>query len=108
MKKFLTSTFFLLAIFSCKKETTVETAKVEIAAVTPELAENGVIYEANIRQYSPEGTFNEFTKDIPKLKIASRKKVDVKNFFIIIRLIVFYKSSFSIFFLIIRFQIHCL
>ena len=68
MKKILISTFFLLAIFSCKKETTVEIAKVEIAAVTPELAENGVIYEANIRQYSPEGTFNEFTKDIPKLK----------------------------------------
>lgn len=33
-----------------------------------EEAENAVIYEANIRQYSPEGTFAEFTKDIPKLK----------------------------------------
>jgi len=30
--------------------------------------ESAVIYEANIRQYSPEGTFNAFTKDIPKLK----------------------------------------
>lgn len=30
--------------------------------------DNAVIYEANIRQYSPEGTFNAFTKDIPKLK----------------------------------------
>ncbi len=30
--------------------------------------ENAVIYEANIRQYSPEGTFEAFTKDIPKLK----------------------------------------
>jgi len=27
-----------------------------------------VIYEANIRQYSPEGTFEAFTKDIPQLK----------------------------------------
>lgn len=32
------------------------------------MAENAIIYEANIRQYSPEGTFNEFTKDIPQLK----------------------------------------
>lgn len=30
--------------------------------------ENAVIYEANIRQYSPEGTFKAFTKDIPQLK----------------------------------------
>lgn len=30
--------------------------------------ENAVIYEVNIRQYSPEGSFNAFTKDIPKLK----------------------------------------
>ena len=37
-------------------------------AITNEALENAVIYEANIRQYSPEGTFNEFTKDIPQLK----------------------------------------
>ncbi len=30
--------------------------------------ENAIIYEANIRQYSDAGTFNEFTKDIPELK----------------------------------------
>lgn len=35
---------------------------------SPERLENAVIYEANIRQYSPEGTFKSFTKDIPKLK----------------------------------------
>ena len=29
---------------------------------------SGVIYEANIRQYSKEGTFNAFTRDIPVLK----------------------------------------
>lgn len=30
--------------------------------------ENAVIYEVNIRQYSPEGSFKAFTSDIPKLK----------------------------------------
>ncbi|MEK9516557.1 MAG: alpha-amylase family glycosyl hydrolase [Flavobacteriaceae bacterium] len=34
---------------------------------------NGVIYEANIRQYSPEGSFNAFTKDLPLLKTLGIK-----------------------------------
>ena len=32
--------------------------------LTNEKLENAVIYEVNIRQYSPEGSFNAFTKDI--------------------------------------------
>ena len=70
MKKIILSTLVFITILSCKKETEkpAEVKQLEIAAVTPELSENAVIYEANIRQYSPEGTFNEFTKDIPKLK----------------------------------------
>jgi alpha-amylase len=65
MKKIILTALILASLVSCKKETS---DKTEIASVTPELAENAVIYEANIRQYSPEGTFNEFTKDISKLK----------------------------------------
>jgi len=33
-----------------------------------EWSKNAVIYEANIRQYSPEGTFNAFIGDLPRLK----------------------------------------
>lgn len=40
----------------------------KLAPVSPAIMENSVIYEANIRQYSPEGTFDAFTKDIPQLK----------------------------------------
>lgn len=36
--------------------------------VSDKMMENAVIYEANIRQYSPEGTFNAFAKDLPQLK----------------------------------------
>lgn len=36
--------------------------------VSDKMMENAVIYEANIRQYSSEGTFNAFAKDIPQLK----------------------------------------
>ncbi len=63
----------VIAFMSCKKEKVddkqvVEEAVKEIAAVSSEMMESAVIYEANIRQYSPEGTFNAFTKDIPQLK----------------------------------------
>ncbi len=42
--------------------------KTELAPVSDAMMENAVIYEANIRQYSPEGTFEVFRKDIPVLK----------------------------------------
>jgi cyclomaltodextrinase / maltogenic alpha-amylase / neopullulanase len=38
------------------------------ALVHPEWSKNATIYEVNIRQHTPEGTFAAFTKDIPRLK----------------------------------------
>ena len=55
-----------IAFISC--QTAVREIKISIPAVTAEMMETAVIYEANIRQYSPEGTFNAFTKDIAGLK----------------------------------------
>lgn len=70
MKKIVFSALVLTSLVSCKKEpeAKTETSKLDIEAVSPSLADNAIIYEANIRQYSPEGTFNAFTQDIPKLK----------------------------------------
>jgi len=34
----------------------------------PEWSKNAVIYEVNIRQYTPEGTFRAFAKHLPRLK----------------------------------------
>ena len=34
----------------------------------PEWAKNANIYEVNIRQYTPEGTFDAFRKHLPRLK----------------------------------------
>lgn len=70
MKKIVFSALILTSLVSCKKEqeAKTETSKLDIEAVSPSLADNAIIYEANIRQYSPEGTFNAFTRDIPKLK----------------------------------------
>jgi glycosidase len=70
MKKIFIAIFLFSFFINCKKEESKITAekKIGITPISSEMAENGVIYEANIRQYSPEGTFNAFTKDIPKLK----------------------------------------
>jgi len=70
MKKITIALLGLILVVSCKtdKEEVTENTIEKLAPVTPEIMESAVIYEANIRQYSPEGTFNEFTKDIPQLK----------------------------------------
>ena len=54
--------FFLLVISSniyAQKETTV---------VHPEWSINSSIYEVNVRQYTPEGTFKAFQRHLPELK----------------------------------------
>lgn len=62
----------LLTLASCKNETETRETEVQeeqsIEPVSNEVLESAVIYEANIRQYSPEGTFDAFTEDIPQLK----------------------------------------
>jgi glycosidase len=58
----------VFALFSCQQPKKKTVAKKSIAPFTAEMMENAIIYEANIRQYSTEGTFNAFTKDIPELK----------------------------------------
>ncbi len=68
MRKIL-SVFFIAAImFACKTEKKEQPILKEIAPVSDQMMETAVIYEANIRQYSKEGTFEQFTKDIPQLK----------------------------------------
>ncbi|MBD0833424.1 alpha-amylase family glycosyl hydrolase [Aestuariibaculum sediminum] len=66
----------VLALFiSCKKEKKepitpeiVEKIVHKLPEINNAVLESSVIYEANIRQYSKEGTFNAFTKDIPQIK----------------------------------------
>lgn len=62
----------LIVLASCKTETkdlqSNNNTMDSIAPISNEALESAIIYEANIRQYSPEGTFEKFTEDIPKLK----------------------------------------
>ena len=57
-----------ILFFSCQKDVTVNKNDKLIAPISDQVLETAVIYEANIRQYSKEGTFKAFTKDIPTLK----------------------------------------
>ncbi|WP_037320817.1 alpha-amylase family glycosyl hydrolase [Salegentibacter sp. Hel_I_6] len=72
MKKTLIMLLAFTALFSCKEnekqEQPEQQEKQTIEPVSNDALESAVIYEANIRQYSPEGTFNAFTEDIPQLK----------------------------------------
>ncbi len=78
MKKIILCLALSGIIFSCGKtkkeetvtkvETVTEEVSQELAPVSDAMMENAVIYEANIRQYSEEGSFKAFTKDIPTLK----------------------------------------
>jgi glycosidase len=73
MKKYILGLLALTVVFACKNDKkeveVVEEGVIEkYTPIQDEDLENAIIYEANIRQYSPEGSFNEFTKDIPQLK----------------------------------------
>ncbi len=70
MKRLLFSAVILLATANCtneskqKPESMEETSNVK----TVEWAHSTNIYEVNIRQYTPEGTFKAFEKELPRLK----------------------------------------
>lgn len=73
MRNFILAIFSFMLIVACKEEKKVEAFIEEanqekIQPISDDVLETAVIYEANIRQYSPSGHFDEFTKDIPQLK----------------------------------------
>lgn len=65
------SLFILLAglfFTACNEADEQPDGSSESQFLVPEWAVNANIYEVNIRQYSPEGTFDAFMKDIPRLQ----------------------------------------
>ena len=68
MKKtlvFIAATLFLM---SCETQPQEARKPIVYAPIAEKDIAQGVLYEANIRQYSNEGTFNAFAKDLPILK----------------------------------------
>ena len=67
--KILTKSILMLCCISflftaCKTKTAVT----DVKANYPDWAKNAVIYEVNVRQYTPEGTFKAFEANLPRLK----------------------------------------
>lgn len=61
--------FMLIALVAVSCGKTKQSQQQEVKAPgTNSWAENAVIYEVNIRQYTPEGTFNAFAGHLPRLK----------------------------------------
>jgi glycosidase len=59
-----------LIFFGCKSKPVKKeiTPSFVSEVVHPEWSKNAVLYEVNIRQYTPEGTFNAFAEHLPRLK----------------------------------------
>jgi len=58
-----------IVFFSCKSTAEKKELKPFVSEVThPEWSKNSVLYEVNIRQFTPEGTFNAFASHLPRLK----------------------------------------
>ena len=53
-------------MFNLRKEKGIKTFCFRYGA--PEWSKNAVVYEVNIRQFTPEGTFNAFAAHLPRLK----------------------------------------
>lgn len=74
MEKLLLSLLLLflaitIAMTSCSKSAKQKELKPFTSEVVhPDWSENAVIYEVNIRQFTPEGTFKAFSTHLPRLK----------------------------------------
>jgi glycosidase len=59
------------SMVSCQapvKKVATETTAISVTANVPEWSKNAVMYEVNVRQYTPEGTFKAFETHLPRLK----------------------------------------
>lgn len=82
MKKVNILFVLILILFSCKQNSKgSSTSNQTNPSITLSDMEDAIIYEVNIRQYSSEGTFESFTKDIPQLKELGVKIIWVMPIF---------------------------
>lgn len=58
----------VLALAGCQNSTPQSQVSGQRQIQPPEWSYNKSIYEVNLRQYSPEGTFRSFAEDLPRLK----------------------------------------
>ncbi len=57
-----------LALAACQQKKTEVVNEQSTQSIEKEWLNDAVLYEVNIRQYTPEGTFNAFAESLPRLK----------------------------------------
>lgn len=74
MKKIVVYLGILFLLTACNQEAQkIIVPRKRMTYLDPKITQDAIIYQVNIRNYSAEGTFNAFTKDIPKLKAIGIK-----------------------------------
>ncbi len=68
MRRFLLLPLVLVLVLACKTSEPAAVAPPVARGLHPEWSKNAVIYEVNIRQYTPAGTFAAFQQELPRLK----------------------------------------
>ncbi len=68
MQKLTKSLFMLFCISLLFTGCKTKPVTSDVKAKYPDWAKNAVIYEVNVRQYTPEGTFKAFEANLPRLK----------------------------------------
>ena len=68
MKKMIFSLAAIVLVAGCNNDSKKEKTHMTQVSKSPEWSHSTNIYEVNIRQYTPEGTFNAFVKELPRLK----------------------------------------
>lgn len=69
LSKLLILALALLAMAACQPGAKKEVATGPVGQANfPDWSKNAVMYEVNVRQYTPEGTFNAFKEHLPRLK----------------------------------------
>ncbi len=68
MKKIFLLSVTLAILLSCGNQKDNQQAADSFGSSHPEWVYHAVIYEVNIRQYTPEGTFRAFSEQLPRLK----------------------------------------
>ena len=72
MKNYIYITLsFIITFVSCKQSNKEVVSSPEVAVFQPtfpQKIEGSTIYEVNIRQFTPQGTFNAFSEHLPRLK----------------------------------------
>jgi alpha-amylase len=68
MRKIIYSLAFVGLIAGCNNDSQKEKKSMAQNSKSPGWSHTTNIYEVNVRQYTPEGTFNAFVKELPRLK----------------------------------------